>query len=1174
MATNAGEVRIRLAAQSRELRQSLKVALAQMRALRREAILLNRTLSRRSRFPAAEQSREFRQSLEAALATMRPLRREAVLLNRTLSRRFRFPAAAQIKKLAPELQRVNRQGTSAFTNIERASQRSARSIDASNRSVTLLVAKFALLVFAAQTVANILDATFGQALRNIDEFEQGVISTAAALTNIADLQAVPGATFGDAFAQNLTFVRDVFTELEIIAGNFFSSANELQLAFNTLAARGVAVRREELTTLGLISDQIKLQTRGQASSIQIAQEIRNLFTGQVRAADQLAQLIRAQGGDVKEISAELRRTGSLAPLEPFVAGLREALGLIQGLLVPALARFQAIAERIGRLAFAEVFRDTVGFITEINNKLDATLPTVAGIANLIVNRVARALRTVFDLVKAISSLLLLISTQIVPLTAVGVGFLVRRFSVLAQLVAVLTGSFIASQGGVDALSEAFRVIVNVARIAFLLIINGLNKIGEFFVKAPTIVAIFANEVQRELLQIFRTLVSAAASVLSFFGVESGNFVDTIDEKISDLEGRRRELQLKLAKDSEGNTALDSLRRSNTFLEGIIDKLSGVKEESGDAADNINEFAKGLGSSKEEVEAAIRAAEEAARGGGTTSPFPTTEPVDEQARQMQLQAQRSLFNSLRRLREAEAKRNLEIDRAEIDARSRLIDEQLAQQNISAEEAAREREDLLRTETQLQLNSIQERIENEKELFRLESQRLRETEDASTLNTKIGELSNQVNQRLVDLDQERLSLQNELSNELQRQRVELERAQTAARLSLQDAIRRLRVEEQQRELRRELRGVEGRREQLDAGVTSRDITARQAFQERQQLLRQERDLRVNAIQEQINAENEAFRVQAERIRRTERAEVASLKIRELVVETEGKVADLKNDQADVQDRINNQLKANKADLEASERSVRRAVQDLRFEGSTSFIRTVSDELKEFDQRVKDLIDRLKEEDPGFTDADQTDIEAEAAIQRLRIEIGSVIDGVLSTVDQAFDALVDGLVQGSINFRDVAQDISRTLIESGLRDLVNEAKKAIIGGLEDIFGGIGGEAAKAAAQALAVGIGILFAVLSRTGNDASFSPTGGTGGGSVVQSTQQVRGIIGGDTSIAIAELNLGLQEALIPTNAVLSQIERNTRALAELNLNIDPEQLSASIQSNINDIINQALLQVSP
>lgn len=184
---------------------------------------------------------------------------------------------------------------------------------------------------------------------------------------------------------------------------------------------------------------------------------------------------------------------------------------------------------------------------------------------------------------------------------------------------------------------------------------------------------------------------------------------------------------------------------------------------------------------------------------------------------------------------------------------------------------------------------------------------------------------------------------------------------------------------------------------------------------------------------------------------------------------------------------------------------------------------------------------------------------------------IDAFTNAVEQTFNTLIDGVVEGSFRFKDLANTLSKDLIKSGLQDLIEQAKDAVVEGMESLFSGFSDVAAQQAAQALAVGIGLLLAVLSRVGNDGDFTATGGAGGGTGIQSSRQVRGIIGGDTSIPIAEINNGLMEALIPTNALLTQIERNTRATAAASLDLDPAALQDALNNSLNQIFQQAILQ---
>lgn len=1038
MATNAGEVRIRLAAQSAEFKASLDAAVRLMKVLQTQALQLNRILGKRISFPLTAQLKGVDRLLNRINASAAQVTRN---LPRQLPKSFSTSlrtAATQVSALGTNTSKAitqanqgftqaGRSGTEAFNSTTMAARRSSNQINTANRSLTLMIAKFALVVFAAQTLANIFDATFGAALRNIDDFEQGVVSTAASITNLADLKG--GDTFGQAFAQNLEFVRGAFTELEVIAGNFFATATDLQLAFNTLAARGVVIRREEFNTLGLITDQIKLQTRGQVSSIQIAQELRNLFTGQVRAADQLGQLIKAQGGNVKEISNELRRTGSLAALEPFVAGLREAQGLFRGFLAPQLARFQALVERIGRSAFADVFRGAVGFINDINDGLDSNLGTIAGISNLVVNRLGRAFTQLLTVVSVFGRILLDIATNQIPLITVGTSLLLRRFGLIGAITGGIAAGIVAQKEGTDVLTLAFTTIGNVLRVSVL---AGIKLVGV----AINALSDPVRFIQLSLLNMAETALKAVRQIFSLvsklpglFGGLAKEAVSEIDEALFQVTGRKIAIRADIGKDSSGDTITDVLTRANAELEKLIKNANtdlGLDEQ----ASSLENAATILGATQEELGKAI-VAQATAEFQATGDFFPTKKVggTDDDTDIL-----KRILDAQRRLREAEARRNLQVDLAGIEARRNALNLAVASEITTEREAFDERRRLLVEETNFQLDAVDEQIQAEKDLAIQQRLRIKADADLSPLE--------------------------------RRQQLELLNAQSATRITTL-AERRLGVEQK--------------------------LT--------------------NEIANQ-NAKIEETRIKTDRL------------------------------------------------LDRRQRAV-----------DTSFVETVADRLVQV-QEMQD--DRLRELE-GMSGVTPEQIQRQQDIgdqERLIEAISTPVMAALSAIDQAFNSLIDGILQGSLQFKEIAANIGSTLIKGGLQDALDGLKKALSDGLTKIFKGLGDEAAGQAAAALAVGIGLLLSVLSKSGNDASFTPGGAGGGGSLVESSQAVRGIIGGDTSIAIAEINSGLQEALIPTNNILATIERNTRSLAELNLNLDPDQLAQGIQDQISDILSQALLQVQP
>jgi hypothetical protein len=257
-----------------------------------------------------------------------------------------------------------RQAEAAERRKTAATRKSTAAIRKQSQPITLLVAKFALMAFAIQTVANIFNSTFGAILKTIDDFQVAAIGTASAVSGIAE--GGQGSS-GEIFNQNLEAALATFEKLEIVAARFFSTGQELQLAFNTLAQRGVVIREEEFDTLGKITDQIKLLTGGQNTQIQIQQELRAILDGNVRTTTAFGKALQARGVDIAQLSKEVRATGSLKPFEPFLEGLSAAGPAIRRTLSSVTATFTSLFNILTRNIFQDTFDGVVSTITDINN---------------------------------------------------------------------------------------------------------------------------------------------------------------------------------------------------------------------------------------------------------------------------------------------------------------------------------------------------------------------------------------------------------------------------------------------------------------------------------------------------------------------------------------------------------------------------------------------------------------------------------------------------------------------------------------------------------------------------------------------------------------------------------------------------------------------------------------
>lgn len=240
----------------------------------------------------------------------------------------------------------------------------------------------ALIVVALKAAEGIAQA-FIKPLQTIDDFQRQAIGTAIAITNLNDPVQNAGRTIDSVFNQNLKATVATFIELETISRRYFASAADLQLAYNQFAQRGIVLGRANLEQLAQLTTQILLLTGGQNSAIQVQEEIRDLITGTLRPTAQLAQQIRSFGKDVKDVGAQIRALQNLDPLKEFLVGTAAASKAIQGTLTPAINGFLTTLRQITRVGFGDLFTTVVDSIRSLTDFLTAHKATIAGIFGVI-----------------------------------------------------------------------------------------------------------------------------------------------------------------------------------------------------------------------------------------------------------------------------------------------------------------------------------------------------------------------------------------------------------------------------------------------------------------------------------------------------------------------------------------------------------------------------------------------------------------------------------------------------------------------------------------------------------------------------------------------------------------------------------------------------------------------
>jgi hypothetical protein len=216
---------------------------------------------------------------------------------------------------------------------------------------------------------------FKAGIQAVDDYKLTTIGVAATLTDMAQDQSKGQ----DNYTRALAYSKDMFNELELAAARYFASGKEMTQAWNILAQKGIVLRKEEIDSLGVIVDRIKLSTQGQVSSIQIAQEMRAMLTGQARTTDQIGMLLKDRIPNLEQEIAKHQQIGDLVTwLGDQFKGLKYASQDIQGTLESQKSTLDTLLTQVGRGGLEGAYGDIAGWLRQMNDYLLTHRDELAG----------------------------------------------------------------------------------------------------------------------------------------------------------------------------------------------------------------------------------------------------------------------------------------------------------------------------------------------------------------------------------------------------------------------------------------------------------------------------------------------------------------------------------------------------------------------------------------------------------------------------------------------------------------------------------------------------------------------------------------------------------------------------------------------------------------------------
>jgi hypothetical protein len=208
-------------------------------------------------------------------------------------------------------------------------------------------------------------AAVKKAIDVVDDYQVSIISIAAGLTNVA--KSGQG-SFGDMFVQNKKFAVGMYREITLEAVKHFATAQEMMISYNKLVQFGYGVRKDEIAALGVLTDVIKIKTKGQGVERQLNTEIMALMQGQARAGSLLAQELNTRlGPGWATLVEKHRQAGDLlewmASLFPgIVAANKDIMDTIES----QWATLKSIVALLAIGGMQGVYKSVVSLLKDIN----------------------------------------------------------------------------------------------------------------------------------------------------------------------------------------------------------------------------------------------------------------------------------------------------------------------------------------------------------------------------------------------------------------------------------------------------------------------------------------------------------------------------------------------------------------------------------------------------------------------------------------------------------------------------------------------------------------------------------------------------------------------------------------------------------------------------------------
>ena len=355
------------------------------------------------------------------------------------------------------------------------------------------------------------------------------------------------------------------------------------------------------------------------------------------------------------------------------------------------------------------------------------------------------------------------------------------------------------------------------------------------------------------------------------------------------------------------------------------------------------------------------------------------------------------------------------------------------------------------------------------------------------------------------------------------------------------------------------------ELEEALAKGKISGQEYYQALKNMAQEETDQALKLIEVKIAKEKESYAwAQKELQERAEAGEISpealDLAQQKLAAEHRMRLTQLEGQAL----RENIKLEKEFVDLLKQEEDNRKKIQDIlssaRMDAALGPVAEKEAEINrllEQQRKNREELIRLGAEEGG-PELASFNLLAKAAEFNKRF--GDQIKGYADIIASGFSDIIDALMNGGQNLMSSLNRMFKELFTKSLKPGLDALQQWLTDAFKGMFGSLG----SALANAVMGVIGLIGMLLTSGGGSSSWSPSGVQSG---VTGHEAVRGIIAGETSIPIAQIGESLQDALVPTNSILSQIEANTRGGGRGGGSLDISVTIKGIEEQINAAIEQ-------